>query len=38
VRERFGRAVARGVGDLKMKRATHSPIAGLIENAVTEVS
>ncbi|XP_064619949.1 uncharacterized protein LOC135483216 isoform X2 [Lineus longissimus] len=36
VRERFGRAVARGVGDLKMKRATHSPIAGLIENAVVE--
>lgn len=38
VRERFGKAVARGVGELNIKRATHSPISGLIDNAVIEVS
>ncbi|XP_013392664.1 uncharacterized protein LOC106160570 [Lingula anatina] len=37
VRERFGKAVARGVGELRIKRATHSPINGLIENAVIEI-
>jgi hypothetical protein len=37
VRERFGKAVARGVNDLNIKRATHSPISGLIDNAVIEV-
>ncbi|CAH1801454.1 unnamed protein product [Owenia fusiformis] len=36
VRERFGKGVARGVSDLKINRATQSPIAGLIENAVIE--
>lgn len=38
VRERFGKAVARGVGDLKITRATHSPISGVIDSAVIEVS
>ena len=38
VRERFGKAVARGVGELRIKRATHSPISGLIDNTVIEVS
>ena len=37
VRERFGKAVVRGVSDLGMKRATHSPISSLLDNAVIEV-
>ena len=31
-RERFGRAVALGVTDFKLKNATSSPINGLLEN------
>ena len=38
IRERFAKAVARGVQELRIKRATSTPIAGLIENAVMEVS
>jgi hypothetical protein len=38
VRERFGKALTRGIGELKVKRATHSPISGLIDNAVIEVN
>lgn len=37
VRERFAKAVSRGTQELKIKRATNSPIAGLIETAVIEV-
>lgn len=37
VRERFAKAVARGIQDLKISRATNSPINGLIENAVIEI-
>ncbi|XP_064612744.1 LOW QUALITY PROTEIN: uncharacterized protein LOC135476597 [Liolophura sinensis] len=36
VRERFAKAVQKGAVDLGIKRATHSPITGLIENAVIE--
>ncbi|XP_069134826.1 uncharacterized protein [Argopecten irradians] len=36
LRERFAKAVARGVHDLRISRATNTPIAGLIENAVVE--
>ncbi|ESP04135.1 hypothetical protein LOTGIDRAFT_237550 [Lottia gigantea] len=36
VRERFGRAVSRGLTDLHVQRATQSPINGLIQNAVIE--
>lgn len=36
VRERFAKAVSRGTQELKIKRATNSPIAGLIETAVIE--
>ncbi|XP_060065450.1 uncharacterized protein LOC132545744 isoform X1 [Ylistrum balloti] len=36
LRERFAKAVARGVQDLRITRATNTPIAGLIENAVVE--
>ncbi|XP_039612963.1 uncharacterized protein LOC120531533 isoform X2 [Polypterus senegalus] len=35
-REKFGRAVERRVGELKLRSATRSPISGLIENAVVE--
>ncbi|KAG5836639.1 hypothetical protein ANANG_G00230530 [Anguilla anguilla] len=35
-RERFGRAVERRVATLKLRSATHSPVSGLIENAVVE--
>lgn len=38
VRERFAKAVSRGVEDLKISRATFSPIHGLIQTAVIEVS
>lgn len=38
VRERFGKALSRGITDLRIKRATHSPISGLIDNAVIEVN
>ena len=37
VRERFARAVARGLTELKIKKPTQSPINGLIQNAVIEV-
>ena len=37
MRERFAKAVARGIQELRVKRATSSPINGLIENAVIEV-
>ena len=37
IRERFAKAVARGTQELRVKRATSSPINGLIENAVIEV-
>ena len=37
IRERFAKAVARGIQDLRVSRATSSPINGLIENAVIEV-
>ncbi|XP_074641943.1 uncharacterized protein LOC141899489 [Tubulanus polymorphus] len=37
VRERFGRAVSKGVVELQVKRATTSTINGLIEKAVKEV-
>lgn len=37
VRERFAKALTRGMQDLKINRATTSPINGLIENAVIEV-
>ncbi|XP_053375803.1 uncharacterized protein LOC123533294 isoform X1 [Mercenaria mercenaria] len=36
VRERFAKALGRGIQDLKINRATSSPINGLIENAVIE--
>ncbi|KAL5015854.1 hypothetical protein ScPMuIL_005443 [Solemya velum] len=36
VRERFARAVTRGISELRIPRATHSPINGLIETAVME--
>ncbi|KAL4223925.1 hypothetical protein ACF0H5_017387 [Mactra antiquata] len=36
VRERFAKALSRGMQDLKISRATNSPINGLIENAVIE--
>lgn len=38
VRERFAKALTRGMQDLRTNRATSSPINGLIENAVIEVS
>lgn len=38
VRERFAKAISRGMQGLKINRATNSPINGLIENAVIEVS
>ena len=38
IRERFAKAVARGTQELRVKRATSSPINGLIENAVIEVA
>ena len=38
IRERFAKSVARGIQDLRIKRATSSPINGLIENAVIEVT
>ena len=38
VRERFAKAITRGLQDLRIKRATSSPISGLIENAVIEAS
>ena len=37
VREHFGKAVNRGLMGLQIKKPTHSPINGLIENAVIEV-
>lgn len=37
VRERFAKAVSRGIEDLKISRATFSPIHGLIQTAVIEV-
>lgn len=36
VRERFAKAVSRGIEDLKVSRATFSPINGLIQTAVIE--
>lgn len=36
VRERFAKAVARGLMELKIKKPTQSPINGLIQNAVIE--
>ncbi|XP_076453203.1 uncharacterized protein LOC143288510 isoform X2 [Babylonia areolata] len=36
VRERFARAVTRGLTELKIKKPTLSPINGLIQNAVIE--
>ncbi|XP_062597302.1 uncharacterized protein LOC134258744 isoform X2 [Saccostrea cucullata] len=36
IRERFGKAVSRGIQELRITRATNSPIAGLIETAVIE--
>ncbi|KAK7475022.1 hypothetical protein BaRGS_00033703 [Batillaria attramentaria] len=36
VRERFARAVTRGLTELKIKKPTQSPINGLIQNAVIE--
>ncbi|CAC5371615.1 unnamed protein product [Mytilus coruscus] len=36
VRERFAKAVSRGIEDLKISRATYSPIHGLIQTAVIE--
>ncbi|XP_052800410.1 uncharacterized protein LOC128231514 isoform X2 [Mya arenaria] len=36
VRERFAKALTRGIQDLKINRSTSSPINGLIENAVIE--
>lgn len=36
VRERFAKALGRGMQNLKINRATSSPINGLIENAVIE--
>ena len=38
VRERFVKSVKRGVGELRINKATTSPISGLIENAVIEVT
>lgn len=38
IRERFARAVTRGLTELKIKKPTQSPIKGLIDNAVVEVS
>ncbi|KAF6029309.1 UNC13D [Bugula neritina] len=37
VRERFGKTVARNVGELKIPRATRSPLHRLIENSVVEM-
>ncbi len=37
MRERFGRAVSRGVVELGVKRATRSPVHNLIHSAVMEV-
>lgn len=34
---RFGRTVARNVGELRLVRATQSPVHRLIENSVIEV-
>ena len=34
VRENFGRAIARGVDEMNLKKATVSPIQSIIENAV----
>ncbi|PVD32717.1 hypothetical protein C0Q70_08162 [Pomacea canaliculata] len=36
IRERFARAVTRGLTELKIKKPTQSPIKGLIDNAVVE--
>ncbi|KAL8583033.1 hypothetical protein ACOMHN_051197 [Nucella lapillus] len=36
VREKFARAVTRGLTELKIKKPTQSPINGLIQNAVIE--
>ncbi|XP_056008915.1 uncharacterized protein LOC125662842 isoform X2 [Ostrea edulis] len=36
IRERFAKAVSRGVQELRVTRATNSPIAGLVETAVIE--
>lgn len=36
VREKFARAVARGLTELRIKKPTQSPINGLIQNAVIE--
>ena len=37
VRERFAKAVTRGLMELKIRKPTESPINGLIQNAVIEV-
>ena len=37
VRERFVRAVKTGMSELRLKKATASPIQRVIENAVVEV-
>ncbi|XP_046568194.1 LOW QUALITY PROTEIN: uncharacterized protein LOC124276591 [Haliotis rubra] len=36
IRERFAHGVTRGLSELRLKRATQSPINGLIENATIE--
>ena len=37
VRERFAKALTRGMQDLRINKAHNTPINGLIENAVIEV-
>ncbi|XP_067946833.1 uncharacterized protein [Watersipora subatra] len=37
LRERFGKTVARNVGELRIKRATQSPIHRIIENSTLEL-
>jgi len=37
LRERFAKTVTRGLVDLEIKQATHSPIENVIEKAVREV-
>ena len=37
VRERFGKMVSRGMEEMRVTRATHSPISSLIDKAVIEV-
>lgn len=37
VREKFGRAISRRISELKIKRATHSPISALIDNVVIQI-